>query len=363
MNTDQAVTTILLAGSNKDTHRLSRYLGFTYLCLTAYACLWPFDDYRSISGSPLEFLFQGWPRYFILSDFIVNILGFIPLGFLVVAARRTITSRSNAVITSFLVCTLYSFSLEFCQNYLVSRVASNLDLTCNSLGALIGALAGLRWRHILLPGGWFHAWRMRRLPAGHRGEIGMLLVLAWWLTQSEPLAPLFSNGDLRPVFDLLAPISFSVRRFVWFEAAGVAFSLLAFGLFIRCGLKGASAWLLGLLVLIGAAIKTIATSWFVIPPDPLLWASPGALWGMGLGAVALAVCWRLRPSVRLALANLALLLATVLINLAPGNPFEEASQHLIRSGHFIGFRSLTLDFALLWPFCALSWLAFTSSRR
>lgn len=349
--------------SDKDAYRLPRYLGFTYFCLAAYACLWPFDDFRSIPGSPFEFLIQGWPKYFILSDVIVNILGFIPLGFLAVAAGAPGTSRWRHIAAVVAGCSLFSFSLEFCQNYLISRVASNLDLASNALGALIGAVAGMRWGGILRPGGWFYLWRQRRLPWGRRGELGLLLILAWWLTQSEPLAPLLCNGDMRALFDLLPPLSFSVRRFVWFEGASVALSLLSLGLFLRGGLRGVSLWLIGLILVIGVAIKALASTWFVIPADPFLWASPGTLWGMLAGIVALAFCWRLPPTPRLALTNLSLLLATVLVNLAPGNPFEEASQHLIRSGHFIGFRNLTLSLALAWPFCAIAWLAVSGAAR
>jgi hypothetical protein len=134
-------------------------------------------------------------------------------------------------------------------------------------------------------------------------------------------------------------------------------------LFLRCGLHSPSPWLAGLLIGLGIGVKTVAGSWFVTPADPWLWATPGTGWGFALGLAGLGACWRLRPSTRLALANLALLLATVLVNLAPANPFEEASQHLSRSGHFVGIHSLTLALSLAWPFCALSWLAFRSASE
>lgn len=349
--------------SAREFSRLPRYLGLAYFFLTAYACLSPFDDFRSIAGGPFEFLFQRWPRYFSPVDAALNVLGFIPLGFLMLAAQRENPGSRRSITRVLIVCALFSFSLEFCQNYLATRVASNLDLACNALGGWLGALAGLRWHHALDPGGVVHAWRMRRLPLGRKGEFGILLILAWWLTQSDPIATLFSTGDLRPVFDLVAPIGFSVQRYVWFEAASIGCSLLAIGLFLRCGLRSPSPWLVGFLILTGIVIKGIAAAWFVVPADPWLWATPGAAWGLSIGSVALAACWRLPPPARLALANLALLLATVLVNLAPGNPFEEASQHLVRSGHFIGFRGLTLALALAWPFCALSWLALSSSSQ
>ncbi|MBK9220434.1 MAG: VanZ family protein [Uliginosibacterium sp.] len=345
----------------RETNRLPRYLGFAYFLLTAYACLTPFDDFHSIAGSPLEFLIQGWPRYFIPLDAALNVLGFVPLGFLVAAAQRGKTPPRQALIRAALLCTAFSFSLEFCQNYLAERVASNLDLACNALGGLFGAAAGARWRHVMVPGGWVHAWRHRRLPAGRRGEIGILLIFTWWLTQVDPVAALFASGDLRPVFDLVAPIGFSVQRYVWFEAATVCCSLISIGLFFRCGLRNPSPWLAGFLILAGIGVKAMAAAWFVVPADPWLWATPGTGWGLALGFVGLSACWRLRPSTRLALANLALLMATVLVNLAPANPFEEASQHLSRSGHFVGIHSLTLALSLAWPFCALSWLAFSSA--
>ena len=347
----------------KAPYRLPRYLGVAYLLLTAYACLWPFDELRSIAGGPLEFLIQPWPRYFILQDALFNIAGFVPLGFLGLASLPKALRGRQAVLLVLGACTLFSFGLEFCQNYLVGRVASNLDLACNALGGLVGALLALRWRGGLAPGGWVYFWRSRRLPAGRGGEIGILLILTWWLSQSEPLATLFNNGDLRPIFALSAPIGFSVKRYIAFEAASVACGLLAFGMFLRCGLRNPSPWLVGLLVLIGVVVKTLAGLFFVRPADPWLWAAPGVSWGLLAGCAALAACWRLQPSTRQAIASFALLLSTVLVNLSPGNPFEEASQHLIRSGHFTGFRGLTLALSLAWPFCALSWLALVASRR
>ena len=344
-------------------YRLARYLGVAYLLLTAYACLWPFDEFRNIAGGPLEFLIQPWPRYFILQDALFNIAGFVPLGFLGLASLPKAQTGYKPVLLVLGVCTLFSFGLEFYQNYLVSRVASNLDLACNALGGLLGALLALRWRKTLTPGGILHNWRTRRLPPGRRGEIGLLLILAWWLAQSEPLSDLFSNGDLRPIFALAAPIGFSVKRYIAFEAASVACGLLAFGMFLRCGLRNPSPWLVGLIVAAGVLIKALAGLWFVRPAAPWPWTAPGAGWGLVAGGLLLTAFWRSRPSTRLALASLSLLLSTVLVNLSPGNPFEEASQHLIRNAHFTGLHGLTLALALVWPFCALAWLALVTSKR
>ena len=49
-----------------------------------------------------------------------------------------------------LLAGLFSFGLEALQNFLPSRVASNLDLGGNAAGALLGALAGARWGDALL---------------------------------------------------------------------------------------------------------------------------------------------------------------------------------------------------------------------
>nr|HQU89910.1 VanZ family protein [Denitromonas sp.] len=63
------------------------------------------------------------------------------------------------------------------------------------------------------------------------------------------------------------------------------------------------------------------------------------------------------------LAAIALLAGTVLVNLAPENPYLSFNQTLINQGHFLNFNGLTHLVASLWPFLALAYLSAVNMRR
>ncbi|MFT3735465.1 MAG: VanZ family protein [Rhodocyclaceae bacterium] len=336
--------------------RLPRYLAFAYALLTAYACLYPFSDWRDPGMSPFAFLTAPLPRYRTLTDLLLNVLGFLPLGFMLAASLRGFMGRLAGVIVTTLLCVLFSGALECAQNYLATRVASNLDFAANSFGGLVGALLALRWANLFDPDGHLSRWRHRRILPGRIGETGLILVGLWWLTQLEPTSTLFGTGDLRPLFDLPAPLAFSARRFVIIEALVVATNLLALGLLVRRCMREPGGLLVMLVLLVGLAVRTLADHVFMLPPEPLQWATPGAVRGLLLGTLALVIAWRLPGWLQHSLACLALLLATVLVNIAPDNPYELASMRLIHESHFLNFHGLTRLAEFLWPFLALIYL-------
>jgi hypothetical protein len=55
--------------------------------------------------------------------------------------------------------------------------------------------------------------------------------------------------------------------------------------------------------------------------------------------------------------------ATVLVNLAPPNPYLTASLKVWQQGHFLNFNGLTRLVSALWPFAALGYLMFLAARR
>lgn len=337
--------------------RLPRYLCAAWALLTLYACLHPFAGWTDSGVSPWEFLTAPWPKYNQPSDIFLNVVGFLPLGFFFAAALHDRRRAGRVVLAALLLSGLLSFSVEFLQNYLPTRVASNLDLAANILGGGFGALLGLRWGGVFDEGGRVQRWRARRVLPGHIGETGMLLIALWWLTQLEPTTTLFGAGDLRVLFDLPAPLAFSARRYLLLEMAIAASSTLALGLLLLRGMREFSAGFLFLVLGVGLALHSLADYIFLLPADPLLWASSGALRGLVLGLVLLAVAKRLPRWSQHSLASLTLLVATVLVNLAPDNPFVDASVRTLQQGHFLNFYGLTQLAAAVWPFLALAWLS------
>ncbi|MFT4173746.1 MAG: VanZ family protein [Rhodocyclaceae bacterium] len=337
------------------TGRLPAHLTIAYVLLLLYACLFPFTGWRDIGTGPLAFLSQPWPRYFTWTDTIFNVLGYIPLAFVFAAALRGMLRPWQTVLLVTVCCGLLSGAVETIQNYLPTRVASNIDLTGNTLGALAGALLGVRFGRIFDRHGALEHWRQRRFHRGHIGEMALILIGLWWLALLEPTNILFGNGDLRPLFDLPAPLAFSVQRYVVLEAAVVAIQMLAVGLFIRRSMRQPTVGVLVLVLVLGLGVKMLASSAFVRPPMPFEWASPGALRGLAVGAVLIAASWRMAGWAQHTLACLALLCATALANLAPVNPFDWDGV-LIKQGDLLNFQGLTRIAAAVWPFLALAYL-------
>lgn len=58
-----------------------------------------------------------------------------------------------------------------------------------------------------------------------------------------------------------------------------------------------------------------------------------------------------------------LMTATVLVNLAPSNPYLAASLTVWQQGHFLNFNGLTRLVSSAWPFAALGYLTWLASRR
>jgi len=75
-----------------------------------------------------------------LIDFIINLLGFIPLGFILCASFTESGGifQKKAILFSAILCFLISLFIEIAQAWIPSRSSQGLDLILNTTGALIG---------------------------------------------------------------------------------------------------------------------------------------------------------------------------------------------------------------------------------
>lgn len=335
---------------------LAAYFAAAIGVLIVYACLHPFSGWRDPGLPVFEFLQAPWPRYYTWVDLTVNVIGIVPLSFALVPALGRLP-RGWAVFLAMLLTCLLSLSVETLQNFLPSRVPSNVDVGCNTLGGVLGALAGGRWGDRLFdPRSGLTRWRQRRIVPGHPGEIGLVLMGLWLLTLLTPENLLFATGDLRRLFDLPTPLQFNPARFVKVEAAITASQLLAVGLTARCMMRAFSPWPLALLILLGLGAKSLAAAAFFSPGDPLHWVTPGGQIGLAAGAALLGIGLLLPARSHAMLAGMALLVGTALVNLAPENPFLPSDTALISQGNFLNFHGLTQLTASLWPFATFAYL-------
>lgn len=338
-----------------DRHNaLARHLAVAFTLLVIYASLHPFSGWRDLGAPPLAWLTAGWPRYSTWFDIVVNVLGYLPFGFLWATVLQRRLGRALAIPAVTVLGALLSGTMETAQNYLPTRVPSNLDLAGNAAGALLGAILGARWGGALLSGGRLAALRERTITPGFVGDSGLVLMGFWLLTQVNPESLLFGNGDLRRVLGIVPTLPFDASRFAHIEAAIAAVSALAVGL-VLAALRLKVRQVL-VVLLLGVLLRAMAAAILVDPGEALHWITIGNVSGTVAGCVLLLPATHLMPALRRALAAVSLLLATVLVNLAPKNPYLAEATLVWQEGHFLNFNGLTELLSMLWPFLALAWL-------
>ena len=349
--------------ANSARTHLTLYLTGGYALLVIYASLYPLAGWRDSGGDPLAFLGAAWPRYYTGFDLATNMLAYLPFGFFCTAALRHRLSPLPAWMAAVLLGGGLSFIMELLQNYLPSRVPSNLDLACNAGGALLGGLFGVRWGSRALDEGQLARWRQRMMMHANGVDTGTLLIAAWLMTQLSPETLLFGSGDLRQMLGLSPVQEFLAERFVSLEAAIAGAGLLAAGL-ITTMLLRRHARMITAGVLLGAVlIKTLAHALLMGPAAAVAWITPGNSAGMVIGLAAWWLASFLVFPLQRAVAALALLFATVMVNLAPENPYLLNMLHIWNPGQFLNFNGLTRLLCSLWPFLALPWLMIYRPER
>jgi len=344
---------------------LARYLFLAYVLLIVDASLYPFSGWRDQGVAPLAFLAAPFPRYVTSFDVASNVLSYVPLGFLGVLALHPLVSGRKALATAALASFALSFALEALQTYLPSRIASNLDLAANVAGAFLGGLAGVSFAIRLEQGAGLRGLRHRLFASGWKADVGLVLLGLWLVSQLNPETLLFGNGDLRTLLAAANGTHYPPHLFMRTEAAVAGLNAAAAGLFASCLVAQVQArrWMILAVIGMALALRTLAFGTLFSPSDMLLWATPGALIGAAVGSLAAIVLAIVPRRTGLALAGLALMTATVLVNIAPENPYLAASLAVWKQGHFLNFNGLTRLVSWVWPFAALAYLMLFASER
>ncbi len=110
------------------------------------------------------------------------------------------------------------------------------------------------------------------------------------------------------------------------------------------------------LLLFAVLIKTGTHALLMGPAAALIWITPGNSLGLGVGLALWFSATFLNFPLQRAVAALALLLATVMVNIAPENPYLHNTLQTWNPGQFLNFNGLTRLISSLWPFLALPWL-------
>ncbi|MCX7184657.1 MAG: VanZ family protein, partial [Nitrosospira sp.] len=78
-----------------DRYGLNTYIFPVYVLFIAYVSLSPFTGWRAPESAVFHFL-TVWPRYITRFDVLINILAYLPLGFLAALSLRRL--RGGALI-------------------------------------------------------------------------------------------------------------------------------------------------------------------------------------------------------------------------------------------------------------------------
>lgn len=363
---------------------LARQMLGLYAALIVYGSWYPFSGWRSLGLGPFAYLSDPIPQYLTAFDVVTNVLGYMPFGALVVLAIYPRWRGPLAVALAFMLGALLSGTMEAVQTYLPTRVASNLDLAANALGALLGAVLMSPATGALLDRGLL---RRTRLLWFERDTAALVCLAALWpFATMFPAPRLFGVGDWPRALWLHADSTMQDALLAWlptkwhvimwparmagwlsddgWETLITTLNLFAAGALASLPMRAQAprARLLLTFVAVTVSIKIGAT--FLQSESGLAfnWATPGALAGLVGGTLAALLALRLPRRWRMALAAAALAVTLIGVNLLPVNPYFDVVLADWRQGRYLHFNGLARWLAWVWPYAALVWVAFSVER-
>jgi VanZ family protein len=344
---------------------LARYLFVAYLLLVVYASLHPFSGWRDRGLPAFAFLTASFNRPVPAFDVVVNVIGYLPLGFLAVLAAYPRLRGAGALAFGLACAVATSFLLESLQLYLPSRTSSNLDLLANTAGGAAGALVAVAATRQLMDAGKLEGLRGELFLPGRRIDLGLVLLGLWLFSQLSPETLLFGTGDLRDLFKAPSGKLYPAEVFLRVEAGVACANGLAAGLLASCLVERSqpARGIVMLLLATALSAHTLAFGLLVGPQDVLSWVTPGALYGVAGAIALLMIAVALPRAAQLPLVGFALLAATAIVNLAPANPYNTAALSQWQQGHYLNLNGLTRLVAIVWPFAAMLYVVLLAADR
>lgn len=351
---------------------------FFYVLLIVYASCHPFSGWRDNGLPPWSYLFESMPRYWTGFDLAVNVLGYIPLGALAVLALYPRLRGLSAMLLAGGAGIVLATLLECVQNYLPSRVPSNLDLITNASGALIGALAGWLLSAPVLEQSRLRSLRMQWFS--DQASRGLIVVALWPLAQVYPQPYLFGHGQWLPTLSewlswlseqpidlgslLWNGLGMDIGQFLMAEVVITAFGMTGAVLTLLCQTRphAPRVWLAFGLLAAAVAVKSLAHGVLFAPGNAFSWITPSSGSGLLVGAAMLGGLSFAPALAQRRAALFALVACLVLLNLLPSNPYFESTLQAWVQGKFLNFNGAAQFLALVWPLCALWFLTHPTHR-
>jgi VanZ family protein len=355
-------------------------LALAYAALIVYASLYPFADWRDQGIAPWAYLAAPWPKYWTGFDFAINVVGYMPLGFLAAIAvlrTRPASGGVRAVLRATVAGVAISFAMETLQSYLPARIPSNVDLGFNSLGTLAGAVLAAALERVGAVAHW-HRTRVHWFVEDSRG--GLVLLALWPIALLFPAAVTFGLGQVferleaaiaewlvdTPFIDWMPVRQFELEPLV----PAVELLCVMLGALVPCLLAfmvtrsiARRAILLPLTLLAGMAVTALSAALSYGPSHAWAWLSlpvqVGIAAALFVGVLLVAVPRRLCA----ALLLIALVVHLSLLNQAPESAYFAQTLATWEQGRFIRFHGLAQWLGWVWPFATLGYVLVALSSR
>lgn len=353
---------------------LIRLLWLTVTAAIAYLSLYPLTGWRLRQPSLLDFLSQGFPRYYSQADIASNIAAYVVFGLLFALGWFTRKRPWLAVALASLAGLLLSLLLESLQSYLPTRVPSLLDFSANSAGAVLGGALGALVGYFRTqgqdgPSPVSRQWHEQG-PA-----LGWALLVIWLISQLPTQRLLFSTGHLHRWLpdtlpdvaqilpeslgglDALLPESLRPVH----ETLVVALMICVLGVLVMDLVRPAGwrmAWIAGLMAA-ALGLRIVSSPRYESAQRLLVWLTSGAQAGVLVGALALYLIGAFQRRTRLVVGAALVVLGLLLVNVAPADPFfqttQAAAQGALTPAMTPSLRSLISTLSAFWPLMVLAY--------
>jgi VanZ family protein len=352
-------------------------LALLYAGLIGYASLYPFADWRDQGLSPFAYLWQPLPRYWTVFDVWLNVIGYLPFGFLLATSGMRSGRVRQPVLAAVGVAAALSLMMEAAQSRLPQRVPSNLDFALNVFGAGAGAMAASGLERMGALARWSRV-RDRWLVQDARG--GIVLLALWPVALLAPTAVPLGLGqvmerleswsvdwladtpflDWLPVRDIELQPMLPVAQMVCVWLGALVPCLLGYCIVRRNWRRAIFAS--GALTL-AVALPALSSALSFGPALAWDWLNHSAGAGLALALGSAILLLFVSQRLAAALALLALGLDLGLLNQASAGPYFQQTLHAWEQGPFIRFNGLAQWLNWLWPFAVLFYLLVRAARH
>ncbi len=353
---------------------LARWAFVVYALLVIDASLYPFVGWIDIGVGPFEYLEAPWPPHPLEFDMVVNLLGYLPLGFFGVAAVYPRLRNGAAALVVVLYAAASSACLEALQTFLPTRVASKVDLITNVTGAVAGIALGLVVTEALLDRGRLRQWRLSWFE--RHATRALIVAVLWFGAILFPQRYAFGCGALLDELATQWPGAFDLQSGFaemwpatpgWFESVDAlvagGYLLAAILLFLDAARVMAPRVLMIVLFVLSTLLaKTMGAGLTYASAQPFTWITPGSIAGCSSAAMLAIVLLAAGRTARRRIAVLALLGALLLTNAGPENPYFEVASRSWQRGRLLNFYGLALGLSSIWPLLSLALFTWPQTR-